>query len=401
MELLSLTGENRTAFEKKRLHKIGEYSHSRFKDKEREPLDTQEELSTYLEKLHWIDFQNAQTYYEDLSLEPLPEGLSAYTIVPVAAGQEIGTLQRTLDQYAKQDADPNTWALMLFVNYTDTAHVQYDDIEKTQRIIDTFVEAHPELSIRVTGTTYADKAPPIGSIRADAWDAAIYDVIQNDAAHEHLIGISHDADTVWLSPDYISKMQHAAQATPQADLTTCHLSWHQEGHYQSDANKLLRYWEYLHHTQRTKRHEIISSDANTAIRLASYAAIGGFKRNVVLAEMVDIRERLNAARYFSYDSSEGLHYIDGIRLKTDSRRIYRAIAAGHSPDNAWSSLPFLTGDDPVRSLDTTELAGLPVDPLRLQKILTVMEHHTLDKLNIVDKVRLRNVGRSIIQLPAA
>jgi hypothetical protein len=153
--------------------------------------------------------------------------------------------------------------------------------------------------------------------------------------------------------------------------------------------------------QREKMGRFGAADANAAIRMGSYAAIEGFDRGMRLAEMIDIRDRLALARGLDFRSTEHMCFVNGIRLKTNSRRIYRAIVEGYSPDYAWDpSLPFLTGHDPVRSLDTAQLANQPLDSAVVANILHGMEHMNLIHIDTVTSQRLRQIGRKIIGLPA-
>ncbi len=402
MERSRLPDHAREALARKRLGDLGAYSCSRFEGRARTRLNAAEEIATYIGNWHPAHQDTIELLQDEFYDTPLPYDLSAYVIVPVAASQEADCLKKTLSQYAKQDADPSTWALLLFLNYTETAingDMDRDAVRRTSYIVQEFAEANPKLAVRVAKGAYSKTAPPIGTIRSDAWDCALYDVDRNGVAHDNLIGISHDADGEWLSPDYISAMQAAARQHPDADVLTCLLSWHNDGDYRSDANKILRYWEYLGNVKRHKLGKLITSDANTALRLGSYAAINGFKRSGRLAEMIDICERLRIAREHPYGSTEGVHFIDTIKLKTNSRRLYRAIALGYTPDEAWSYLPFLTGDDPVRELDTVELANQPVEERVVQDILRRMETRNFN--GVTDHKRLQKVGRGILNLPTA
>lgn len=398
--LAQLKNEHEYALEKKRLETIGEYSYSRFVGRERELLDAEEEIGAYIDSWDIWDKSNVELLYEDVGSEPLPRNLSAYVIVPVAAGQETESLAATLAQYARQDADPSTWSLMLYVNNVDPSeNISPDDLRRTDNIIEEFKRDNPRLSVRVVKNTYCDDAPPIGAIRATAWDVALYDVQSNGLAHDNLIGISHDADAPWISPNYISEMQRAAVEHPEADLLTCKLSWQTVGDPSSDANKLIRYWEYMGYIQHHKLGRVDSYDANTAIRMSSYAAIGGYRHHKVL-ETHYLRERLLAARkYPNSEPNRNIHYIDSIRLKTNSRRLYQAFEERVFPGNAWTEMPFLTGEDPARLLDTTESANKPLPEDWLRDMLKQAEDAHLRRLDPSTRRRLTKIGRHIIHLP--
>lgn len=402
-EILALAqpqNEHEYALEKKRFDTIGEYSYGRFVGRERELLDAEEEIGAYIDSWDIWDKSNTELLYEDIEHDPLPRNLSAYVIVPVAAGQETESLEATLAQYARQDADPSTWALMLYVNNVDPSeNILPSDLRRTDEIIEQFKTDNPHLSVRVVKNTYCDDAPPIGAIRATAWDTALLDVQNNGLAHDNLIGISHDADAPWISPNYISEMQRAAVEHPEADLLTCKLSWQTVGDPASDANKFIRYWEYLGYIQHHKLGRVSSYDANTAIRMSSYAAIGGYRHHKVL-ETRNLRNRLLAARnYPNREPNGNIHYIDTIRLKTNSRRLYQAFDRRIFPGDAWTEVPFLTGEDPARLLDATKLANQPLAEDWLREILKQAEDDHLSRLDLPTRRRLTKLGRQIIRLP--
>jgi hypothetical protein len=395
----SFPDEHHYALEKKRLETIGDYSYRRFASRECELLDAEEEIGAYIDSWDQWDKSNIEALYEDIESEPLPVNLSAYIIVPVAAGQETERLKTTLAQYARQDADPSTWALMLYVNHVDPSeNISPDDLQRTDDIIDEFKANHPDLSVRVIKNTYCDDAPPIGAIRATAWDVALLDVQNNNLAYNDLMGITHDADAGWISSNYISEMQQAAVENPEADIFTGRLGWQKQGKYSSDINKLLRYWEYLDRVQyhQNGRLDYIAG-ANEGIRVSAYAALGGFGEYVVKGEVQEITERLGFARRIPYKSTDHIKHIDSIMLKTDARRQYQAMALGISPDLSWESFPFLTGVDVVRSADNEALANTPLSPLQINSMLI-----TMDRLHLWDvesAERLRKVGRRVIGLP--
>src|SRR5919202_1221493 len=224
LENLSPIEQVRVSRDLHRLKRLGLHAFERFDGKEQQALDAHEEIGAYLNSRSVFERSNIESLSGDLD-RPLPDQLSAYVLVPVAAGQEVATLRNTLLQYAKQDADPSTWAIMLYINSTDMGdnRITKADIEQTYQIAREFAQAYPHLTVRITGTTYMDEAPTIGHIRADMWDLALYDVYKHGLTHNNLIGISHDADSEWMSPDYIRRMQEAAGVNPQADILTCRL----------------------------------------------------------------------------------------------------------------------------------------------------------------------------------
>lgn len=395
------SNEHHLAVEKDRKSKLGERSYDRFHGSEEKLLPAQEEIEAYIDSWDFQHKATIDTLHDEFNHEPLPDNLAAYVIIPVAVGQEIETLQKTLEQYARQDAGPSTWSLLLFLNHTETPETfgTYDEkVRQTHVIIEAFKRENPHLSVRVANKTYYNEPPPIGEIRADAWDCALYDVHVNDKIHDNLIGISHDADASAISPNYISQMQKAAVEHSLIDMFTCQLSWQKLGDLYSDANKVLHYWEYLTDVNRHTNGQFGAWDPNTAIRFGSYAAINGFNRNRALAEMLDIRDRLSIARRLPHKTTDHIHFIEDIWLETNSRRLYRAIDRGYSPDYAWSkNLPFLTGEDPARLFNAEAVASRPINRGELWLLLATMDHYNLWK--IPDRKRYARIGREVLMLP--
>ncbi len=170
----------------------------------------------------------------------------------------------------------------------------------------------------------------------------------------------------------------------------------------SDANKILRYWEYLWGVQHHKHGKVATYDGNTAIRMSAYAAIDGFSEDDSTLEMHRLRSRLLVARGYSYQEENGnVHYIDSIRLKTDARRVYQALASHIPPDYAWTDMPFLTGEDPVRLMNTVTLANRAIASAWLHEVLERTENLHLNKLDSVTRRRLQKEGRKITGLPLA
>ncbi|HET6747193.1 MAG TPA: hypothetical protein VFH06_03750 [Candidatus Saccharimonadales bacterium] len=389
------------ALEKKRRETIGDYSYDRFAKAERQQMNVQDEVSAYIDTWDSDQLQNIELLHSDMDMEPLSRAVSAYVIIPVAAAQETHLFRRTLEQYATQDTDPSTWSLMLYLNHVAPTTPEEDrNIRAIQRVIDEFKTAHPALSVRVAHKTYEDQAPPIGGIRGEAWDLALYDIMKSDIDNDDLIGITHDADAAFISPNYISEMQKAAVSVPLADIFTGYLHWHKDGDTNSDANRVLAYWTYTSNLRRqTQDVSFVHTgpDSNAGIRIATYAAMRGYNKLAKMAEIHELQERIAIARRLPYKDLSHFHYIETIRLSTDSRRLYETLARGFPPDYAWTSLPFSTGRDPIRNADNHVLANIPIPPQKMLEYLVAIDN--LHLLKLEDREWFRRVGRTALRLP--
>jgi hypothetical protein len=395
----SFPNEHHYALEKKRLETIGDYSYGRFNGHEQERLGMHDEITAYIDTWDGDYLQEVEIMHSDMDTEPLPKALSAYVIISVAAAQEAHTLANTLEQYAHQEADSSTWSLLLYLNHVTPTTPENDaNIQAVERIIEEFKETYPHLSVRVARKTYENEAPPIGSIKGEAWDLALYDVMKNDVDNDDLIGIAHDADAAFISPNYISEMQRAAKENPTVDIFTGYMNWEKYGDADSKVNRIVRYWEYILNLQQVTTGELnksFSPDLNSGIRFSTFAAARGFNKHVKLAEVHDLQRRIAAARKLG-DAMSHFHYIDSISLTTNPRRLYEAINRGIPPDFAWQSMPFSTGHDPIRNADNLTLANASVSYLDELKILITADQ--LHLRHIEDASYLCEMGRRALGL---
>jgi hypothetical protein len=252
--------------------------------------------------------------------------------------------------------------------------------------------------VRTAHKTYENEAPPIGSIKGEAWDLALYDVMKNDVDNDDLIGIAHDADAAFISPNYISEMQRAAKENPTVDIFTGYMNWEKYGDADSKVNRIVRYWEYILNLQQVTTGELnksFSPDLNSGIRFSTFAAARGFNKHVKLAEVHDLQRRIAAARKLG-DAMSHFHYIDSISLTTNPRRLYEAINRGIPPDFAWRAMPFSTGHDPIRNADNLTLANASVSYLDELKILITADQ--LHLRHIEDASYLCEMGRRALGL---
>jgi len=391
------------ARERKRLRDLGGRSYERFYEDAKKPLDAEQEIASYIGSWDSLHRNSIETLQQDLAKTELAPETTTHVIMPVAGRDELSAIEHTLSQYAKQDADPNTWTLVLFLNVVDDSP-EYGGIDPVIiKRISEFTAQHPHLQVQTTSTTYLDEAPPIGAIRADAWDAVLQDIHERGIETNHSIGISHDADAKWIASNYISTMQQAVRDEPEKDAFTCKLSWHNEGDSSSDPNKILRYWEHMSNVARHNAGRVITSDANTAVRLSTYAAIGGYDRTRSIAETIYLLETISIARRLPYKSTEHVAYLSDTSLKTDSRRIYHAIACGLPPDYSWINQyrPFATGDDSVRTRNIEAMASVALSSRVLESILRTTDEIAFRGVSNIEKAeKMRDFGRSVIGLPA-
>lgn len=382
----------------------GEYASPRFRADPLGRLHMREEISEYRNQLLPSQEKRINGAYGSIMGQPLSKDIKAYVIVPVAAGQEDDHLLQLLSRYSRQTMPSNEWALLLYVNSVGEEQV-HESLIKTLRTLQPAQTLFPELPLRIAWLSYRS-SPQISLIRGDAWQVAMKD-IEEHAINADVIGISHDADSDYISPDYVARMQEEADKNPLKDLLTCRLGWTLIGNEKSDPNRIISYWDHISEFARRQRGTIDAFDANTAIRMSTYAAVGGYALSRYIAETLDVRTRIAAERGVKPVRRvrtepimhQIVHYVPDISLKTNSRRLYRGIAAGSAPDRAWTDLPFMVGMDEARLIDTYDLSQMMLSKSTIKEILNDIDEDNLGFFEDHTWQQLVNNTRALLALP--
>lgn len=139
-------------------------------------------------------------------------------LIPVAAAQESGRIGSSLAQYANQITD-QPFSIFLLLNYPDH-QANSPEIQRTVDVISQAQRQYPHLDIR-TAAIVTMKGATIGNMRRVLWDSVLLQAHREGILHDQdVIGISHDADTVYLSPRYIKRIQQAyAKGETQGETT--------------------------------------------------------------------------------------------------------------------------------------------------------------------------------------
>lgn len=275
--------------------------------------------------------------------------LRCVVAIPVAGHQEYDNIYHSLVQFSNQSMQPELYEIVLYVNIPGGANRHGPDIarlskdsSKTIQEIERFKKEHPHITVRHFVNTYYGDLPGIGAIRSDLWDVVSYDLLNRGRSDDILV-VSADADILHLSRDYLSEM-HRQFTETEADVVAARLKWQQVPGLPFDAvaNKVLRYQTFLDDTRNRNRNYFYhTADANTGISLATYLAIGGYRRDIDIGEMNTL---VGYIRYLRQSDRDAEQYVPSRTvealawrsvLKTHSRRVVAAMALGHSPYDAW------------------------------------------------------------------
>jgi len=281
--------------------------------------------------------------------------------IPVAGHQEYKNIYHTLSQFAGQDLPADQFEVVLGLNLPapdissgDLSDIERDgflasEIGKTIAEIERFKADYPDFPVRYYAQGYEGSLPSIGRIRSDLCAVIGLDAKGRGITADQLI-VSCDADVARLSPNYLSAMVKTFEATG-ADIVTAGLRWQAAEGLPDDApvNQMLRYVTLLDDFG-DRHHSILrTSDANTAIAMSTYFAAGGFNRYSDLAEMIDLCWRIRSLRSINQKEYEPVKVVEAKTeeawLETNSRRLLRIMALGHSPDHAWNQDLLVFGSD--------------------------------------------------------
>lgn len=130
---------------------------------------------------------------------------STVAFIPVAAHQESANIIPAISQYAKQQNN-NPFSVLLLLNSPTSI-----DNAKVKDSLNACQEAkilYPNLDIRYCFREYINAN--IGQIRQDLWNSGLILAHHDgllDSEFSDVIGLNHDIDITYLSPNYIHRVQ--------------------------------------------------------------------------------------------------------------------------------------------------------------------------------------------------
>lgn len=261
---------------------------------------------------------------------PIRPELRAVTVVPVAAHQE--DVSRVIGAYTRQTTSDG-WRPHLFLNAPESER-DNPQVERNIAILNDLnlsEDDRPEINwaLKFYGRDGSDDMISMGKVRRDAWLQVLGTVASSHAA-EDIIGFSHDADMLRLSPDYF-KNSLAVADNQAAHLLTSDVYWGIDEHDAGDnavpaLNRLAAYMGISEQALKSATNVAAVWDMAIGFRLGSYALAGGYQDASAHTETAPIiealRERVPQAELFAHS---------GEFVVTSMRRYLLRAAAGESP----------------------------------------------------------------------
>lgn len=245
-------------------------------------------------------------------------------VITVPSYNEGSRLRHTLEQYAKQNIRPKLFEVVIF-----TTPVENDS---TPHEIEQFRNEHPEISVVFVSKPWEEGEPAtVGNGRKYAADIALTRLDQRGPNGEDTILVVNDADTVAIPEDYLKNILDELDRNSLEDAITTSLAIPQEAMAKPNvamAFSLLNTFEEIYATgnigeNRDKIPEpALTNGRSTAIRVSSYAAIGGYNPNAVISEDWELGWMLADSRDWN---PTRIGYFKGTQLITDPRRFIETV----------------------------------------------------------------------------
>ncbi len=348
-------------------------------------LDQYSEIKQYLDRLS----PEHKKMIREISAElpPMKYGCRMSIMIPVAGHQESKNIYRTLETYTSQTdmkgqpLDPSLFEIVLFVNNPET-HAKTGallDSEETLAEIQRFKKDNPKLNIRV----FHRKLPNdeiengknvIGKVRRILADAVLMRQMARGRKAPELIVVTNDADTLGISPRYVSNFLDKFDKNPEADSFVGHIDWDPEFFARDPASFLDKRFEQNSLVyERIAKKPIPTSGANTALRASILSAVGGFDPSLGKGEDVNLGLRIVVARAGTKKHSQPIRGTGTESIiYTSTRRMNAAKEKGINVLDQWSPEIEWGAFDELR---TKEFAKTPLPNLDDEKeVRKIIDH---------------------------
>ncbi len=278
-------------------------------------LDEQQEIRSY--------FDRQDPRYVDAVLELAdfehPMNPNCSVVVTIPAYNEGSRIRQTLEQYTKQNIDPSSFEIVIFATPVEN--------DSTPAEIERFKVEHPEISVVFAAKPWEDGEPAtVGNGRKYAADIAMARLLERGSKERDTILVTNDADTLHIEEDYLSSILSELNDNKTRDALVTELDIPQEAVKKPNvaaAFYLLSTFEEIYSTgvvgknRETIPEPALTNGRSTAIRMAAYAAIGGYNPNAVISEDWELGWMLADARDWN---AERISFFKGTKLTTDPRR---------------------------------------------------------------------------------
>ncbi len=276
--------------------------------------------------------------------------------VPVAAGQERGTLPTLIDELARQTIDPSKVKVYFVHNrskadFSDDDHTDADEEELAwMRTFYAEVAArYPHFQFE-SRYIIGEPSLTIGHIRRKSHKYAIDDYLQTNATNNPLM-LNLDADTSQMNADFMQNILDTAEVSDRPVVAT-RLGWKTIDIKKQAPTvaKLLKLSSFLSSVAEADRGTSSFFDCGTAIRLREYCLSGGHIWHDEFYETGEIAHVIKQFPQHEGNLGSVVAASKSSRFKSDPRRQLYTLQQKSAPERAWDPdiTTFGEHDDPVR-----------------------------------------------------
>jgi hypothetical protein len=316
------------------------------------------------DKIRFHDLARTVKHAGDFTREDVPLARTV-VLIPVAAHQEAGQIRQTLGEYAKQVTD-EPFSVLLFLN-CPTEFEESDGVQQTYDEYLLSVAQYPELDVRFSFQAYDE--PKIGKIRSELWNSALilahHEGLFDDEGKD-VIGINHDIDTDYISPNYIRRIQEFyAERSSWSKAVNTHrplpprttLVRHS---YPEDLPNIAKviFWSNLVEHQVSDRGGF---EASLVIPFGWYVTGDGFSRDAATYETRDV---LNGSSAPSIPQT----------IMTTSSRRYVERVGEHGLHNIWEDGSFTANDACRNNENFTDISFERAEEIIFEKLAELIEY---------------------------
>lgn len=304
-EYITGSDERRAAWERERSPRLSENPDAQ--------LDMQEETDWYFKEQ---ERRYGPEYIKELDgiidqseeLRELDPKTEIIVCMPVAAAHEAKNIYSTLELYASQHQDAlDKTTILLNLNWIETSGaVDTAQIDTTIREVARARKDFPQLRIAAMTKTWAPEFVKsrsgmiYGEVVKYLNDTALR-AIQRSGIDQDIYLLTNDADARGMSSSYLQTFQRDMQEQPGADGFLGKLEWGTESYDKYPgyhvAARVMQILESMYRHGISQSRNIASSGANFLVKAGTYAAVGGYNREMGAGADTDLGRRIKAARF--------------------------------------------------------------------------------------------------------